>query len=521
MGEVCLDASKRGACGVSLLSVARFDRLYSRRRRFAVAQGVQMRNSSPEIAGIWRMLGKMTRVILIEFNELCPRLLDFWMAVGHLPNFKNFYEQSQVFITEADETDHLEPWIQWYSIHTGLPYREHGVFHLTDGPRAGHADIWNILHGYGKRVWNCSSMNARGFSFPGSAFLPDPWCTTESAYPVELETFRHFVAHYVQEYSNPDMALGLWDKVQFTSFMATHGLRSATVSAMVRQFASELATPGEKWRRVSLLDKLQFDLFRNIFIRLRPDFSSFFVNSTAHLQHAYWRHMEPEAFIVHPPPEEIDKYKNAILFGYQEMDSLLGKFIALAGKETQLVFATALSQQPYTKYESIGGHRFYRPRDVIKFLAILGISADRIQPVMTHQYLAFFENDVKAAEAKEKLSCLTFDGKPVIEFVTSEPRTLYFGNQVHTFVEQGSRILIADDHSRSFDFYELFYRIDEIKSGRHHPDGCLWIKTGNHYCHEGKVSILDIMPTILAMYGLPTNQLVGSPLRTESTSQIA
>jgi hypothetical protein len=66
----------------------------------------------------------VTRVILIEFNELTPRLLDAWMASGDLPNFKRFYDRSQVFITEADDFDpvNLEPWIQWYSIHTGLPF---------------------------------------------------------------------------------------------------------------------------------------------------------------------------------------------------------------------------------------------------------------------------------------------------------------------------------------------------------------------------------------------------------------
>ncbi len=457
----------------------------------------------------------MTSVILIEFNELCPRLLDFWMAAGHLPNFKRFYEQSQVFVTEADETNpiNLEPWIQWYSVHTGLPYQKHGVFHLTDGPRAGHPDIWSVLHDHGKRVWNCSSMNARGFSFSGSAFLPDPWCTTERAHPAELETFRRFVAHHVQEYSNPDPDFGLWDNAQFAGFMATHGLRLTTVSAIVQQLASELAEPEKKkWRRVTLLDKLQFDLFGHFFRRFRPDFSSFFVNSTAHLQHAYWRHMEPEAFVVRPPPEEMDKYQDAILFGYREMDWLLGEFMALAGKDTQLIFSTALSQQPYTKYESIGGQRFYRPRDVTGLFDTLDLSVKEVLPVMTHQYLAHFDDDMKTAAAKEKLSHLTIDGKPVIGFDESEPRTLYFGNQVHNFVEPGSRVLIADDPGRSFDFYEIFYRIDDIKSGRHHPHGCFWIRTGDHYRHEEKVSILDIMPTILATYGLPTNEFVGSPL---------
>jgi Type I phosphodiesterase / nucleotide pyrophosphatase len=457
----------------------------------------------------------MTRVILIEFNELCPRLLDAWMDAGHLPNFQRLLAQSEVFITEADETNPatLEPWIQWYSIHTGLPYSEHGVFRLTDGPRAGHPDIWSILHDYGKSVWNCASMNARGFAYPGSAYLPDAWCTTERAHPVELETFQRFVTQHVQEHTSPDAAVGLWGTAQFAGFMATHGLRFATMSAMMQQFASERANSSRtKWRRVSLLDKLQFDVFRYYFRQLRPDFSSFFVNSTAHLQHAYWRHMEPEAFVVQPEADDLSTYQNAILFGYQEMDLLVGEFLALAGSHTHLVFATALSQQPYTKYEAIGGHHFYRPRNVNALLASLDVVPEKILPVMTHQYLAHFADAVATERAKTILTRITLSGEPVFGFYKSQPGSLYFGSQIHTLVPPDSRIQLVDSSGRSLAFYEVFHRIEEIKSGRHHPDGCLWITTGTHRRHADKVSILDILPTIVAMFGLETDQFVGRPL---------
>jgi hypothetical protein len=45
-------------------------------------------------------------------------------------------------------------------------------------------------------------------------------------------------------------------------------------------------------------------------------------------------------------------------------------------------------------------------------------------------------------------------------------------------------------------FFKLFYAIDGLKSGRHHPDGVLWFKTGQSYRHSEKVSVLDIFPTI-------------------------
>src|SRR5438270_8056512 len=43
------------------------------------------------------------RLLLIEFNELSPSLLDEFMRSGLLPNFSRFYSDSVVFTTDAAE----------------------------------------------------------------------------------------------------------------------------------------------------------------------------------------------------------------------------------------------------------------------------------------------------------------------------------------------------------------------------------------------------------------------------------
>jgi hypothetical protein len=70
---------------------------------------------------------KMTESILIlEFNELCPSLMQSFIQQGRLPNFQRFYQESVVYTKDAEaEAPFLEPWIQWVTVHSGLPYREH------------------------------------------------------------------------------------------------------------------------------------------------------------------------------------------------------------------------------------------------------------------------------------------------------------------------------------------------------------------------------------------------------------
>ena len=143
--------------------------------------------------------------------------------------------------------------------------------------------------------------------------------------------------------------------------MARHGLRPVDGG---RDRAVSCSASGDRiprWKRAVILDRLQFDLFRWHWKRARPDFSTLFLNSTAHYQHLYWRNMEPEHFKIKPEPGEQAVYEEAILYGYEQMDRLCGQLMDLAGDDTTLVLLTALSQQPSLKYEDIGGKNIYRP----------------------------------------------------------------------------------------------------------------------------------------------------------------
>lgn len=452
------------------------------------------------------------RIIALELNELCPALLDRWMGEGLLPNFSRLHDESQVFVTEADVTDAalLEPWIQWYSIHTGLAYDQHRVFHLTEGAKAGHCDIYRMLLHAGRRVCSFASMNVAPFAAEGSIFVGDPWSENGDAYPTELNTYNRFVSHNVREYSNASGGMGLADHARFLGFMASHGLKPATVAKIVAQLGSERA--GDRrlaWKRVAVLDQLQFDVFASFYRRSRPDFASFFANSVAHLQHSYWRHMDPDAFRIRPDEGEMALYGDAIRFGYRQMDRLLGQVMALARSEgATLMFMTALSQQPFLRHEEMGGQHFHRLHNVEAFLRRMGLEYSDVDPTMTHQYLARFACAEAAAQARVRLEALRLeDGGQVFGFpaIDAVEGGLYFGCQISTKTVPDTPV-IDRASNQPIRFGDLFYQIEAIKSGRHHPDGCLWIQTGQHARHCAKPSILDILPTQLEMLGLPAPQ---------------
>jgi len=63
---------------------------------------------------------------------------------------------------------------------------------------------------------------------------------------------------------------------------------------------------------------------------------------------------------------------------------------------------------------------------------------------------------------------------------------------------------VDGDHRRET-FFSLFYKVDGIKSGMHHPDGLLWIRrsTKEHRVFESHVDLDLVAPMLLAELGLP------------------
>ncbi|WP_149541341.1 alkaline phosphatase family protein [Siccirubricoccus phaeus] len=460
------------------------------------------------------MSGQGRRLILVEFNELCPGLLDRWMAEGRLPNFRRFHDSAQVLTGTADVTEQqfLEPWIQWYSLHTGLGYDQHKVFHLTDGPRAGFTDIWHALLAAGHSVGNFAGMNAGAFAAPGSFYLPDPWCSTEPPYPAELATYQRIVVTKVQENSNATASVGGTDYARFLSFLAMNGLRGGTLMAIGRQLLAELSNRQAGWKRAALLDKLQLDLFLRFWKRDRPDFASFFLNSTAHFQHAYFHLLEPGQFAL--PAEDFadSEHRDAILYGYQQMDSVLADLLALERDGAMLVLSTALSQQPNPG----AGRRYYRPSDAEALLARMGVQPELLLPVMAHQYSATFPDAAATEAARTRLAAAHLEGRPLFTFDPAPENTLFFGCGIGVDLPPDAQLSLARDSNATLPFFEHFYRVPHIKAGMHHPDSVLWFKTGHHAVHPGRCSILDIFPTLLEYYGVAAAPADGLPRRGRS-----
>jgi len=116
-----------------------------------------------------------------------------------------------------------------------------------------------------------------------------------------------------------------------------------------------------------------------------------------------------------------------------------------------------------------------------------------------------------AGMTETRLRELTIDEQPVMT-VKRQGRSVFAGCRIFDTALMDREVRGRDGGRR---FGDLFYMIHTMRSGRHHPDGALWVRNGRHRVVGDKVSLTDVAPTVLKHFGVPQpERMRGRPLAT-------
>jgi hypothetical protein len=448
--------------------------------------------------------GAVDAVVVLELNELSPPLVQRFEAAGDLPNFARLRRTSRTFVTDAAEPPgRLNPWVQWVTVHTGVDLDHHGVLKLGEGRTNTQPTIADAVARAGRDVWLCGPMNVVPTEPVRGWWLPDPWNPSDRPEPAELAPFADFVRANVQEHSNPANRFSPAGAARFLAAGLRRGVRPSSLAATAVQLVGERTGRRPRWRRAALLDRFQWDLFERHVRTARPAVSTYFSNTTAHYQHMYWRHMDPEPFALKPTAEERARYGDAIRRGYLEMDRLIGRALDLVDDRTALVFVTALSQQAYTEADDEGGNRFHRPHDIETFVRGLGLDGvTGVSPVMAAQFHVYFVDEPSARAAEEALAGASVDGRPAFG-IRRVGTDILLGVSIVSDVPPDARLAVPAT-GRTLDFHQHVYRAETAKSGWHHPHGLLWLQVPGLPPGDEPtpVPLTAVAPTILRLVGV-------------------
>ena len=440
-------------------------------------------------------------ILVLELNELCPPILNRMMDAGDLPNFRKLHDSADVYVTHTDDPT-LEPWVQWPSFHTGQPESVHGAQELDEGHIIQTPRIWDRLAETGVDSIVFGSMNADSAHKDTVFLVPDPWSAGVRPSDPAYDAFHKFISFHVAEHTNPNARPTRADALNFVKFMLGHGLSLKTITTAMSQIAGEKTSSGDrKWRRALVLDWMLWDVFANTWSSRRPKFATFFANSTAFLQHRYWRHMEPDAYQVKPSEREMADFGDAVEDSYRHMDTIVGKAFDLVGPSGRIVLATALSQEANTRYEHIGGKFVYRPHSFKDLFAWAGgPQPTSFEPVMTHQAWASFASEDAAIEAEATLDALQSNGKTIMEWRRTGNRVMFWCGLISR-TEPGFELTHAKT-GKSIAFDDLFMLVGQVNNSQHCRDGAFWVQSrdGSSRVHADKLPLEHAYGIMMDMF---------------------
>lgn len=458
------------------------------------------------------------KVLLLELNEINWRVVDRLIeqrGASFLPNFEKLRREGAWAVQSAVERSPLlDPWITWVTLHTGVSPAVHGASVLEQSSDSISAPrTWQYAAEAGRKVGVFGSISSYPPPKVDGFVVPGPFAPGNETHPPRLAPVQAVNRRYTQVHNQTTRAPTLSENAGTASALIRMGLGLGTMGQVAKQLVRERFQPGQRWRRVCLQPRLNFDIFASLYRQERPDFATWHSNHAAHFMHHYWRAWDDSAFTVKSSKKERDQYGEAVPEGYRLCDELIGRAMALLDDNTVLAVASSMGQQPFVSDRYKAGKVIVRVKDIDALLAVVGREGiSDVVPTMVPQWNLRIQDPARrrAVQAAFETAYRQRGEHREASFVVQETDTIL------TVTPLG---LISDDRDWRYYFpqgakadpkghrIESLMAIDAptVKQGMHHIDGLLafygaGVRSG---VQLPNCTNLDVAPTLLALMEVP------------------
>ena len=337
--------------------------------------------------------------IIFELNEFNVDLLE--ESATFRPCLKKILNSKKIDTTIPDsyDSDFLEPWSQWVSVHTGKPTKDHKIKHLGDVENLKYSQVWdNNPHKFGV-IWGC--LNAKNPADKDIIFFPDPWTKSSKTNNKKLINLESFLRNAVSDRGN-----GFLSKA--SSYLSLILSAIKIVPLLVRnldfQFIKLLLSTNPKTvlnisSIYACVEYISFNQFISMSKLRDKNIDVFFANMQAHAQHYYW------GTDNHP---RID-------FTLDLVEMMLKKIFA---EYDEIVMINGLTQEYSADkeiwnsfYPAIGWDKFikkYISKDVI------------VQPCMSYDAILHFNSEIDLENAVTKINSIKTASEDKNIFITEK-----------------------------------------------------------------------------------------------------
>lgn len=445
-----------------------------------------MKNPSATKTVATSLTAPAVRLIVLQLNEINFDLVERYLEHHSLPGFRQLLARFARIETFAEKKyEELEPWIQWVSAHTGLPYAEHKVFRLGDAVNQRTPQVFEMMEQQGLKVGAISPMNTRNELRSPAYFIPDPWTAT----PSDTSGFAQRLTAMLQQTVNENAQGRVGLQSYVTIGEAT--LRSFSWLGTLRLLKLILRAKGKQWVKALVLDQLIHLVHMHLLRKKQPDVAFVFMNAGAHIQHHYYFNSPFADTTARNPAWYVPTDADPILEMLQVYDQVLMDHLDISRRTgANIIVATGLTQVPYNRTKF-----YYRLCDHALFLKTVGITPKQVLPRMTRDFEVLFEDAAAASRAASLLRSMRVvrDGQAL--FAEVEER----GNSLFVTLTYPNEILADDQVSidgRQTLPLKPHVAFVAIKNGMHSTRGFA-------FCSPGIRSVMPTAPIhVSKLFGL-------------------
>ncbi len=395
------------------------------------------------------------KLFLFALNEFNRELLENAANTWNLKNIKKIlkFNYSQSITHDTYESDFLEPWVQWVSVQSGVESKLHGIKHLGDIPDLEVPQLWERLTENGVKcgIWgalNASLKKTQDAEF----FVPDPWTFTQNAHPKKLQGFLDFPRYLAKNY------------LDFNFFTALKHLSSFSIS-LIKQpkalmdcfrhfpllFKGILKHPSEIFVYFSFAEIILARVFFEERKKKKIDFSMFFANGIAHLQHYDW---------LDTPL----KSNFRLQYGFECIDRILELAFQYKKEREDFIVMNALSQCNTNHEATWNSYKIQNPQELF---SLIGIKYESIEPLMSYDGHILFSNLTDANLALRAFEEVKINGEKIflVEKNPKDSLKIFYRSQFYAPLKENADFCIGNKSFKFFDYFKCL----TTRTGKHIP----------------------------------------------------
>jgi len=318
----------------------------------------------------------MTKIICLELNEVPQEIMK--EILGKI-NMKEYKYKFEFHPTISSDEPHLHPWVTWSSVHRGVNFHNHKIKDINQecsNQDKKYPTLMSQLSKMGYKVGVFGSMHSG--SVPSkefkqySFFVPDAFSSHDNCKPRSLIGFQRLNLSMskssAREVSKDMPKL----KIAFYAFLSyiKHPFKGRSFFCIIKQLISEVINPWKKTRRRTLQSDILFDIYMNLLIKHKPDYSNFFTNHLASSMHRFWEAKFPKHYKNNVSSKAwINKYKNEINHAIDSAGYYLSSMMEFVdnNNENQLWILSSMGQAAVENYKK--SSFYWKIVDMNKFIS--------------------------------------------------------------------------------------------------------------------------------------------------------